>query len=156
MNPAVEFGLLNLDFLLPLGSNATFLSSPQNQKLKAYFYMAMVASADVETQRKGVVLVVWPGGPGKDWKALQPSDKRVRHLVTQRHEVIPIRFAGYHFCMPDNPIFRLIRSFAVLFTGMGGGLKSRMRFHIGTNILLSVARTDSKHCRHFFVSLILE
>lgn len=93
--------------------------------------MAMMATADVETQRKGLVLVVWPGGPGKDWRKRRQQDSRATHLLSQRHEVLPIRFAGYHYCMPDDPIFRLIRSFAVLYGGMGG-MKSRMRFHIGT------------------------
>lgn len=108
----------------------------------------MVASADVETQRKGVVLVVWPGGPGKDWKQLQPSDKRARHLITQRHEVVPMRFAGYHYCMPDDTIFRLIRSFAVLFGGFGGEMTSRMRFHIGECLLHAIMFIEvSNHSR---------
>jgi hypothetical protein len=98
----------------------------------------MIASEDVESQRKGVVLVVWPGGPGNDWKGLDTSDRRSRHLLSQRHEVLPIRFAGYHYCMPDNPIFRLIRSFAILYGGLGGEMKARMRFHIGTCVLLSL------------------
>lgn len=95
--------------------------------------MAMMASADAETQNKGVVLVVWPGGPGKDWKQEQRWDERARHLIAQRHDAVPMRLVGYHFCIPDNPLFRLIRAFAVMHSGIGGGIKTRMRFHVGTN-----------------------
>jgi hypothetical protein len=100
--------------------------------------MAMIASEDIESQKRGVVLIVWPGGPGKDWKGLDKADRRSFHLLSQRHEVLPIRFAGYHYCMPDNPIFRLIRSFAVLsgHVGLGSGIKARMKFHIGTKCAL--------------------
>eukprot|EP00533_Pseudo-nitzschia_delicatissima_P011848 CAMPEP_0197278310 /NCGR_PEP_ID=MMETSP1432-20130617/18458_1 /TAXON_ID=44447 /ORGANISM="Pseudo-nitzschia delicatissima, Strain UNC1205" /LENGTH=478 /DNA_ID=CAMNT_0042744663 /DNA_START=79 /DNA_END=1515 /DNA_ORIENTATION=- len=102
----------------------------QITRLKIYTYMAMMATADVETQRKGLILVVWPGGPGKDWKIRRQQESRAPHLLSQRHEVLPIRIAGYHYYMPDDPIFRLIRSFVVLYGGIGG-MKSRMRFHIG-------------------------
>lgn len=93
--------------------------------------MSMVVSEDVESQQKGVVLVVWPGGSGNDWKFEQARNPRAYYLLKIRHEVIPMRFAAYHYCMPDNPVFRLIRSFAVLFMGMDGRLKNRMRLHIG-------------------------
>ena len=98
--------------------------------------MALVASENIETQRKGVILIVWPGGSGKDWKKRQFPDARARHLVSMRHEVVPIRYAGYHYCMPDNRVFRLIRSFAVLFGGIGSQTKARMKLHIGEDIEL--------------------
>lgn len=85
---------------------------------------------DLESQRKGIVMIVWSGGPGKDWKIAHIPDARARHLATIRHEVTAIRYAAYHFCIGDNPILRLIRNFIVF---CGGGLsKSRMQFHIGT------------------------
>ena len=104
---------------------------PSNPQLKLYHYTAMVATEDVESQRRGVVLVVWPGGAGKDWSKRQLPDKRARHLVTRRHEVIPMRYAGYHYCMPEIPVFRLVRAFAVLYV-IRSEIKSRMKFHIGT------------------------
>ena len=88
----------------------------------------MIASEDIESQKRGVVLIVWPGGPGKDWKGLDKADRRSFHLLSQRHEVLPIRFAGYHYCMPDNPLSGHV--------GLGSGIKARMKFHIGTNCAL--------------------
>lgn len=107
----------------------------QITRLKLYHYTAMVATEDVESQRRGVVLVVWPGGAGKDWSKRQLPDKRARHLVTRRHEVIPMRYAGYHYCMPEIPVFRLVRAFAVLYV-IRSEIKSRMKFHIGEDLEL--------------------
>ena len=94
----------------------------------------MVASDDVESQKKGIIMIVWPGGPGADWAmgGEGKRDARARHLINQRHEVIPARFAGYHYCMPDSVTFRLIRSFLILYGGVNQGMRSRMRFHVGT------------------------
>jgi hypothetical protein len=91
--------------------------------------MAYAAGDDIESQRKGIVMIVWPGGPGNAWLSPLKADARAGHLATKRHEVTPIRYASYHFCMTDNPVYRIIRNFIVL---CGNVSKSRMKFHIGT------------------------
>ena len=85
---------------------------------------------DVESQRKGIVMMVWPG-PANDWRTrgnFKP-DQRSRYLANIRHQVTAVRYAAYHFCMTDSPVLRLIRNFVIL---CGHLSQPRMKVHIGT------------------------
>jgi hypothetical protein len=108
-------------------------------RLKIYHYMMTTASNDIETQKKGVILIVWPGGAAKDWKIPREPSSRARHLSSQRHDVVPVRYAAYHYCMHDNPILRAVRSVAILYGGSGRMTKSRIRMHMGEDIELRYA-----------------
>ncbi|OEU08687.1 hypothetical protein FRACYDRAFT_249587 [Fragilariopsis cylindrus CCMP1102] len=77
---------------------------------------------------KGMVTIVLPGGPGNAWLSPLKVNARAGHLATKRHEVTPIRCASFHFCMTDNPVYRIIRDFVVLCDYIP---KSRMKFHMG-------------------------
>ena len=92
-------------------------------------YVTYAAGDDIESQRKGMVTIVLPGGPGNAWLSPLKVDARAGHLASKRHEVTPIRCASFHFCMTDNPVYRIIRDFVVL---CGNMPNSRMKFHMGT------------------------
>ena len=99
-------------------------------------YVTYAAGDDIESQRKGMVTIVLPGGPGNAWLSPLKVDARAGHLASKRHEVTPIRCASFHFCMTDNPVYRIIRDFVVLCDYIP---KSRMKFHMGT-LTLSIVR----------------
>jgi hypothetical protein len=79
---------------------------------------------DVESQRKGLVFVVWPGPQLSMPSAPGPRD----HVEFQRvFESSPMRIVALHICFPDTPIYRLIRS--VFAVGLGAQLRQRLKFH---------------------------
>jgi len=99
-------------------------------RVKFLIYMSYcVGENDVKSQQKGILIIVYPGGPGKDWTSRRYTpNKRARHLVNIKHQVIAVRYSAYHFCMMDNTIFRLIQNFIVFCSHLS---KSRMKLRIG-------------------------
>mmetsp|Transcript_10674 Transcript_10674/g.25291 ORF Transcript_10674/g.25291 Transcript_10674/m.25291 type:complete len:490 (+) Transcript_10674:246-1715(+) len=96
-------------------------------RYKILFYLLWVAGEDLETQRKGIVVVIWP-----------VSDVAIKHLKnkdsliqTQKEQLkgTPVRTCSYHFCVPDNPLFQVLR---MIFTmSLEKRKRSRLKFHIG-------------------------
>lgn len=104
-------------------------------RVKIWFYFHHVLSEDVETQRKGVVGIAWSGSeslfgiriPGT------PGNKRILNPNGRGMEGgTPVRFVAFHFCYPDTPVFRIVRTFYVLVTAEEG--RARMTSHHGTKI----------------------
>ena len=89
----------------------------------------LAASDDVETQRKGITSIVWPGRkPVAGDNA--SSVKWDRVLFMKRiYENLPIRTCSIHFCLPDTPVFQIMRSLIVLTMP---SYRHRMKFHVGT------------------------
>jgi len=89
----------------------------------------LAASDDVETQRKGITSIVWPGRKpvaGDDTAAVQWD----RILFMKRiYENLPIRTCSIHFCLPDKPLFQIMRSIIILSMP---AYRQRMKFHVGT------------------------
>lgn len=95
-------------------------------RLKAYFYFWMAASEDLESQRKGVVFLVWPGNFANVRKI---PNQRDRALHTKCNDAAPIRVAAVHFCFPNEPFFHLLRS--IMAMTMSLTYRLRLKFHVG-------------------------
>jgi hypothetical protein len=88
--------------------------------------MLSAISEDTETQRRGVVWVVWPG-PTNDLQLAFPGKNE--HIVGSKiFASIPVRICAIHFCYRDGPVFRMIKA---CFALMIGENRSRMQFDSG-------------------------
>lgn len=92
------------------------------------FYFMTVASESVETQRKGIVKVVYPTNTSAFTTSLpSPSE---RQLATKMNAAIPMRLIAFHICSPDTLFFKFLRAMVII-TKHGNG-KFRVRTHTGS------------------------
>jgi len=109
------------------------LTTPLLTRVKIIIYLNWAASDDVESQRKGMTSIVWPGSTstaGDDSSGLKLN----RIIFMKRiYESLPIRTCSIHMCLPDTPIHHAIRS--VLILSMTP-FRHRMKFHVGEKIEL--------------------
>jgi hypothetical protein len=98
------------------------------QQVKIMIYLLLAASDDVESQRKGITSVVWPGVKFKPKE--ESSRLKLDRIVFMKnvYASLPIRTASLHFCFPDSPFINVYR--AMLFLSMPT-FRIRMKFHSG-------------------------
>jgi len=91
-----------------------------------YIYVAL--SDDIESQRKGVVLLNWIGNNQIAAPAVSMETMRI---FSKMNKGCPLRLCATHFCMPDKQIFYVLRSMYAL-THFSNN--SRIKFHVGDEI----------------------
>jgi hypothetical protein len=95
---------------------------------KLFLYMNWVAGDDVDTQRKGLVWIVWFDLSFKVVRSSKMSGfADTRFSAT---EVQSVRSAVIHLCVPDTPFHRLCA--AVIKLKNGSSARMRMKCHYGT------------------------
>jgi hypothetical protein len=98
--------------------------------LKMLMYTFWVIGNDIDTQRKGVVIIVM----------FDSSFHQIHHLKgagaarPSDHWLFSVRISAMHICTPDTPFFRLRRRFLIM--AMGSHIRSRLKLHIGTSVEL--------------------
>lgn len=100
-------------------------------RVKIFLYLLTVAAECEESQRKGVIFVMWPGRSTD----IRVPETKERCICKQFFSVSPLRAVSFHFCWPDTSFFRFVRSFFVLV--MGASTRSRVKFHSGERQELS-------------------
>jgi len=107
------------------------LSVGLRQRAKLSIYMFYAVSDDVESQRKGLVIVGWVGSNtfGDSVPSLQHVD-----LFAKVWEGCPIRIVSSHMCFPDKPYFHWLRYLYTL--TLSANKRQRARFHLGEEIEL--------------------
>lgn len=95
------------------------------KQVKIFLYLMTVAAECEETQRNGIVWVLWPGKK----HSMKVPDAEERECCNKSYKSMPLRLSAFHFCWPDSPFFQLIRSFFVLV--MGSKIRVRANFHVG-------------------------
>jgi len=91
----------------------------------AIYLYGTVVSEDVETQRKGMVICIWPEGT----KTLMISDKEEQRAINNMMSVLPIRISAAHICLPKEPASQLLQ--ALLILAMPKDERTRTRIHLG-------------------------
>ena len=92
---------------------------------RAFWYVLHAMLEDEETQKKGIVGIVWP-----HHVSLKQLDKKLMKLNTDSlRNCIPVRVSALHICHPPR-IFSVI--FPVLKFFMGEVIKKRIRVHSGS------------------------
>uniref|UniRef100_A0A6U9Z194 CRAL-TRIO domain-containing protein n=2 Tax=Pseudo-nitzschia australis TaxID=44445 RepID=A0A6U9Z194_9STRA len=98
-----------------------------NVRFKIMFYLCWVAGLDLETQSKGVVVIIWP-----------VADVAMNHIKNEEHMIqlqkerlkgSPIRTCAFHFCVPDTPLCYVLRTIFAL--TLDKTKRCRLKFHIG-------------------------
>lgn len=101
-------------------------SIPEKIKTKIMMYIGWTAGDDVDTQRRGIVVLAWFD------KAFDMSD----YPLSNKHklkDLTTVRSCAVHMCSPDSPVFRFIRACATMRAGHN---RMKMRIHIGNTVEL--------------------
>lgn len=124
---AILFFPFSLPFLF-IYLSPSFRLPRHTIQVKIMIYLNWAASDDVESQRKGITSIVWPGSTstaGDDSSGLKLN----RIIFMKRiYESLPIRTCSIHICLPDTPVHHAIRS--VLILSMAP-FRQRLKFHVG-------------------------
>ena len=94
-------------------------------QMKIFIYMSYVIGSDTESQRSGIVFIVW--FETKLGTSASPDVRRI-HTGLRSHQIAMVRASAIHICSPDTPFYRLQRSLLLL--GIGSN-RSRLRIHLG-------------------------
>ena len=92
-------------------------------QLRALFYISMTAVEDIETQKRGVVGLIYNVGPQS------MADRSAVWKNAQLSATLPLRWTGMHYCY-DNPKMQMMLSLAMFV--FGRNMRLRCRTHYGT------------------------
>jgi hypothetical protein len=99
----------------------------------------MVALEDEETQRKGLVQIIY--NVNERWR--ETFDKELYMGVGKIRAATPIRVVSIHYCFND-PAFGVI--IKLVYVALEMHTRTRVRLHYGTFLSLALLRLFS--CRH--------
>jgi hypothetical protein len=94
-------------------------------QLKTFIYMSYILGSEVDTQRRGIVFLVW--FDDKMQSSASPDVNRIK-MGIKSHSMALLRASAIHICSPDTPFYRLQRS--VLAMGAGHN-RQKLRLHVG-------------------------
>jgi len=106
------------------------LEMDDKTRLKIYLYLTYVAGEDEETQRKGIVMLFWPG-----CNELRLPKPGYLNLVALALRGMPTRFASFHFCSPATPFFQMARVMISIALKRGKSV-TRVKIHTGERMEL--------------------
>eukprot|EP00536_Pseudo-nitzschia_multiseries_P017337 jgi/Psemu1/248095/estExt_Genewise1.C_15010010 len=96
-------------------------------RIKILWYMIWIASEDIETQRKGLVIIGWPCDEIISGSNSPMSEDDTRSIKSV--DGLPIRIAALHFCIQNRPVYRILNS--LFYFTLDSSYKSRYKVHIG-------------------------
>jgi len=99
---------------------------PPRVKSKIALYFAWTGGNDVNTQKLGIVALVWFD------KAFEVSSRPTK-LHLKFHEVATVRATSIHLCTPDTPFYHFRRSVLTMRIGHN---RSKLRVHLGNTMEL--------------------
>ena len=101
-------------------------SSNRTLQIKVMMYMSWVLGSDEDSQRRGVIFMVW--FDSKIQESFTGSDIKEIDKSSKAHSVSMLRACVIHICSPDTPFYRVQRS--ILSLGAGQWRK-RLKSHLG-------------------------
>lgn len=97
-------------------------------QVKIFLYVSYVLGRDVDTQRRGIVFLVWFDAMLES--TIKHDVSRIREGV-KSHQISFIRASALHICSPDTPSYRVIRGSM----GLGyGSYVRKIRIHLGISV----------------------
>ena len=98
-----------------------------SNKVMIYLLMGVLAD-DVTTQCKGAVVLIFPDKAPN----AQPMNRRDAFMLNKYINYIPLRWSAMHFCIPDEPVFHIVRTLSLALIGPAG--RKICRLHSGSLI----------------------
>ena len=99
------------------------------EKFRVCVYLCIsVLSEDVTTQRLGVVSLASFVLEAEGF--MRKELRVISKLIKGFYGIVPLRWTATHLCVPDDPVFHLIKSFALFILGSNG--RRILRIHVGT------------------------
>jgi len=126
-------------------------------RYKVLWYMYWIVSEDIESQRKGMIVVGWPsdnmntntntsdddtkssesdggGSTGSEYnrweQTLRPNIANLFvNYIAKSFKGMPMRIAAMHICFQDQPIYRILNS--MVYFAVTNYAKARFKIHIG-------------------------
>jgi hypothetical protein len=104
--------------------------APAHNQQRVNFYQTMVALEDVETQKRGIVLVLFQCHADGHNVGRERLNKSLKFL-----QGLPWKFMGVHYCCSEEsmPVFLPFQNMIQYLIGSDG--RTRFRAHLGKNIL---------------------
>jgi hypothetical protein len=99
------------------------------QQLRAIFYRRMVNSEDEETQKKGIVLIMY--------KSAQSFDRVLIWKIGRLLSCLPVRFMAYHMCFDSDEYNRIAPIVALGRMAVNVFDRHRFRVHTGGTMELN-------------------
>jgi len=120
--------------ILSIFSNEETLEADKSTKCRIIAYLGQAATEDVETQKQGIVLVMWLSSASL---SVRNNGSSFRTMSSDPYKCTCVRFSAIHVCTPDTPLYRLFRS-VIIMKGFGNqtSTRARVRFHTGAPIEL--------------------
>ena len=94
--------------------------------MKTLLYFFQVLSEDLESQKRGIVIVSFPSINFDPTTICDPKSKR---LISDCLDSIAIRISASHLCFPDEPWFHALGSLFLL--ASTPSIRVRTRLHFG-------------------------
>lgn len=98
--------------------------TPARIKAKITLYMCWTAGNDIESQRSGIVVLIWYD------KSFTLNMSPVSNKP-KLHEIATVRICAVHLCTPDTSVYRLRRSFATMRMSHH---RLKLRTHLGNTV----------------------
>ena len=99
--------------------------------MKTLLYLYQVLSEDVESQKRGLVMISFPS---INFDPTTISDPKAKRHIYDILNSIAIRFASNHMCFPDKPWFRALGSLFLLASPTS--IRVRTRLHFGKHFFI--------------------
>ena len=96
--------------------------------MKNLLYLYQVLAEDVESQKRGLVLISFPS---INFDPSTISDPKAKRLIYECLDSTAIRIAANHICLPDKPWFRALGSMFLI--ASTPSVRVRTRLHHGKN-----------------------
>merc|ERR1712238_530466 len=101
---------------------------------KILLYYDYVLSCDVDTQRKGIVMIIWMDPSFKFEGALSGGKYKKMMERNRVYEAGSCRSSAIHICTPEKPFYKLRRALWVI--AVGDLARSRLKVHTGAVVEL--------------------
>ena len=106
-------------------------------RCKIVMYLHWIASEDIETQQKGIVVIAWPSDEDNYTSLWEKGNLRLKikkqntETFKQNFNVaLPVRVTSIHFCSKNQPIYKVLSS--LFYFSLNTHHKSRYKTHFGT------------------------
>lgn len=101
------------------------------EKFRVNVYLCFtVLAQDVTTQRLGVVSL-GSFGRGAE-QCLRDEVRTISNLIKRFFAAIPLRWSAAHLCIPNDPLFHVVKALVLFLIGQNG--RRKLRIHIGTPV----------------------